>query len=135
MIAIVDAGPLYASSDLNDEDHDRSIAVLAQPHLHLVIPALVIAEVTYLIGRRLGAKAEADFLRGIARFDVEAPSPEDWSRIADLVDRYSNLPLGGTDSSVIALAERIGTDLILTLDRRHFGVVRHRNGAPFQLLP
>lgn len=96
---------------------------------------MVVAEVTYLIGRRLGARAEAAFLRGLAGFDVEGPRQEDLRRMAELVDRYSNLPLGGTDASVIALAERLGTDLIITLDRRHFGVVRSRQGAAFQLLP
>jgi hypothetical protein len=32
--------------------------------------------------------------------------PQDWSRIADLVDQYVDFPLGGVDASVIVLAER-----------------------------
>ena len=135
MLAIVDAGPLYAVADLSDDDHGRCLEVLQRPGLSLVIPALVIAEVTFLVGRRLGPIAEAAFLRGLEGFDVEAPAPEDWARIAQLVETYGDFPLGGTDASVVALAERLGTDLVVTLDRRHFGAVRPRHCAAFTLLP
>jgi len=45
------------------------------------------------------------------------------------------LPLGGTDASVAALADRLRTDVIVTLDRRHFRVLRTKEGASFRLLP
>jgi len=41
----------------------------------------------------------------------------------------------GPDASVIALAERLETDTIITLDRRHFGAVRPRHCPAFRLLP
>jgi hypothetical protein len=53
----------------------------------------------------------------------------------DLVERSADLPLGATDASIVALAERVETDLLLTLDRRRFGAVRMRDGRPFRLLP
>ena len=43
-------------------------------------------------------------------------------RIRLLVRRYADLPLGFVDAAVIACAERRG-GRVLTLDRRHFGVV------------
>jgi predicted nucleic acid-binding protein len=135
VIAIVDAGPLYASADVADADHDRSLEALQRPDFHLVIPALVVAEVTFLIGRRLGSRAEATFLRALAEFDVEGPSPDDWPRIADLVNQYADFPLGGADASVVALAERLETDLIVTLDRRHFAAIRPRHRQAFRLVP
>jgi predicted nucleic acid-binding protein len=135
VLAIVDSGPLYAVTDTDDQDHLRSLAALQQAGLQLVIPALVVAEVTYLVGRRLGAEAEARFLRGLAELEVEAPAVEDWSRIGELVEQYQNVPLGGTDASVIALAERIGSETVVTLDRRHFGAVEPRHCRAFRLLP
>jgi predicted nucleic acid-binding protein len=135
LIAIVDSGPLYATVDSDDHDHVRCLEVLQRPDLDLVVPALVVAEVTYLVGRRLGAATEAAFLRGLAAVEVEAPSVDDWPKIASLVERYGDFPLGGTDASVIVLAERLGTDLIVTLDRRHFGAIRRDNRKPFRLLP
>ena len=135
MIAVVDAGPLYAATDTDDQDHARSRAVLERSDLQLVIPALVVAEVTYIVGRRLGPDVEARFLRGLAGFDIEGPAPEDWPRIADLVEQYRTFPLGGTDASVVALAERLDTTLVITLDHRHFAAVKPRHHTAFELLP
>ena len=135
LIAVVDTGPLYAAADLDDDDHTASIEALQRPDLELVIPALVVAEATYLVGSRLGPKNEARFLRGLAEVEIEPPRLADWERIADLVDRYADLPLGGTDASVIALAERLDTPIVVTLDRRHFTVVRPRHCEALDLLP
>lgn len=135
LIAIVDAGPLYAAADLDDPDHERCVSVLVRPDLRLVVPALVLAEVTHFIGTRLGAVAESRFWRGLDVLEVEPPAAEDWSRIADLVHEYADFPLGGTDASVLALAERLGSTTIVTLDRRHFGAVRPIHTTSLTLLP
>lgn len=135
MYAIVDTGPLYAAADTDDDDHDRCRDVLEGSEYRLVIPALVVAEATHLIGTRLGARAEVRFLRALGDLDVEAPAHDDWPRIAEIVDRYRNFPLGGTDASIVVLAERLDTDLVITLDRRHFGAVRPRHRPALRLLP
>ncbi len=135
MLAVVDAGPLYAAADADDQDHETCRAVLSRADLRLVVPALAVAEATYFVGRRLGARAEAAFLRGLGSLDVEGPSTEDFARMAQLVTTYADFPLGGTDASVIALAERIGADMVVTLDRRHFAAVKPNDRDAFQLLP
>ena len=59
--------------------------------------------------------------------DIEPVHATDWLRIADLVHRYRDLPLGTVDASVIACAERLGVDEVATVDRRHFTIVKaHR---------
>ena len=135
MLAIVDAGPLYAAADSDDEDHAASVGVLARRDLELIVPALVVAEATYFVGRRLGAAAEAAFLNGLAAIDVEAPTSGDLERMAELVTQFSNFPLGGTDASVVALAERFGARIVITLDRRHFAAISPRHCEAFELLP
>ena len=135
MIAICDAGPLYASINTSDHSHLKSAAVLQRPDLELVIPALVVAEVCYFTNKYVNAEAEAAFLRGLQLLSVESPAPQDWPLIANLVERYSDFPLGATDASIAVLAERLGTDVIVTLDRRHFGALRMSDGRPFRLLP
>lgn len=134
-LAIVDAGPLYAAADADDRDHQACVEALSREDLRLVLPALAIAEATYFVGQRLGAGAESAFLRGIAELDVEAPSAADLARMAELVQQYGDFPLGGTDASVVALAERLETGLIITLDRRHFAAVTPRHRDAFELLP
>lgn len=99
------------------------------------MPALVVAEAAHLVGTRLGAAAEAAFIRGLAAVDVEAPAPGDWERIAELIDRYADLPLGATDASVVATAERLDTACVVTLDRRHFTMIRPSHRDALELLP
>lgn len=72
-IAVVDSGPLYAAVDADDDDHTASARLLVRQDLRLVVPALVVAEVTYLIGRRLGAVIESRFLGGLDSLTVQAP--------------------------------------------------------------
>ena len=79
--------------------------------------------------------AEVSFLAGLAGFQVLAPVAEDWPVIAATVQRYAELPLGGTDAALAVLADRLGTRCIVTLDRRHFSVLRTHTGARFDLLP
>lgn len=100
------------------------------------MPTLVITEVAYLVGSRLGAEAEIRFLGDLASGNLitDPVAPSDWLRIAELVGRYRDLPLGTVDASVIATVERLGAPDIATLDRRHFTVVQSWLG-PFTLLP
>lgn len=135
MLAVVDTGPLYASLDLDDEDHERCVATLQRPDLRLVIPVLVVAEVSYLAGSRLGSRAEAQFVAALAQLDVEAPTPQEWIRIAELVDADANFPLGTADASVVALAERLDAEHVITLDSRHFHAVRPLHRDALTLLP
>lgn len=96
----------------------------------------MITEVTYLLGTRLGPEPEVRFLGDLAagNFIPEPVAAGDWLRIAELVGRYRDLPLGTADASVVATAERLGTTELATLDRRHFSVVRPAVG-PLRLLP
>jgi len=135
VLAIVDAGPLYAAVDVADDDHRRSLETLQRTDLQLVIPALVVAEAAYMVGARLGPDIEAAFLGGLSDFSVEAPLPAEWQRIAELVRQYRDFPLGGADASVVALAERLDTDIVITLEQRHFRAIRPRHRASFRLLP
>lgn len=133
--AIVDSGPLVAAANSADPDHQACLRALQEPGVHLVIPALCIAEAAYLIQSRRGPRMEARFLRGMEAFDIQAPHSGDWRRIGELVEQYADFPLGGTDASVVALAERFRTDQLITLDHRHFRAVRPRHCESFRLLP
>ena len=66
---------------------------------------------------------------------VEPLHSSDPLRIAELVARYNDLPLGTVDASVVAAAERLRVTQVATVDRRHFSVVRPRHTPTFELLP
>jgi predicted nucleic acid-binding protein len=136
-VLIVDTGPLVAATDRADKDHAACRALLEDDEGPLVTTGLVIAEAAYLITRQLGPAAEAALYSAIIDGDLEvaALGRADWERVRDLVTTYASLPLGGTDASVIALAERHGATKVATLDRRHFTVVRPRHAPALELLP
>ncbi len=102
----------------------------------LIVPTLVITEVAYLLATRLGPEPEVRFLGDLASgaFSVEPVAAADWLRIAELVARDRDLPLGTVDASVVAAAERLSIREIATVDRRHFTVVRPHHVEAFTLL-
>ena len=63
---IVDAGPLYAAAAKGDKQHDRSVQLLSSGERPLLVPALVLTEVSYLLSDRIGAHAELAFVRSLA---------------------------------------------------------------------
>jgi predicted nucleic acid-binding protein len=97
----------------------------------------VITEVVYLLATRLGWQPEVRFLGDLAtaNFTLEPVHAADLLRMAELVARYRDLPLGSVDASVIASAERRGVTEIATLDHRHFRVVRPNHTETLDLLP
>jgi uncharacterized protein len=134
---IVDAGPLYAAAARRDRNHRRSIDVLSTAPRPLLVPALVVTEVAYLLGDRIGAHAEVAFAHSLERGEllVEPVLDSDWPRIAELTEQYKDLSLGIVDASVIALAERRQLETIATLDDRHFATVKPRHIGAFTLVP
>lgn len=127
---------MYAYVDRDDQHHDACLDLLEAHPGPLLVPELVITEVTYLLASRLGAESEIRFLGDLAAGNLiaEPVAPSDWIRIAELVARYRDLPLGTADASVVAASERLGINEIATLDRRHLSIVRPTAGA-FDLLP
>lgn len=136
---VCDTGPLVAAALSKDPDHHRCVELFTGLHLsnrQIVLPAPIVAEVGYLLGARAGARAEATFLRSLAGLDFPVElTAADYARMADLVEQYASLPLGTSDASVIALAERLAVTEVATLDHRHFTVVRPRHTASLILLP
>lgn len=137
---ICDTGPLVAAAIHDDADHRACTDLFTGLHLagrQMLIPGTVVAEVGYLLGRTGGPTVEAAFLRSLADgtltpIDLE---PADYARAAELVDAYADFPLGTTDASVVAVAERLGISEVATLDHRHFRTVRTRLAGPLTLLP
>jgi uncharacterized protein len=139
-VIICDTGPLVAAALANDADHAACVKLFTDLHeagTELLVPATVVAEVGYLLAREAGPRVESLFLRSLADGDFSAIdlTAGDYARMADLVTTYGSLPLGTTDASVIALAERFRLAEVATLDRRHFTVVRPIHVNALTLLP
>ncbi len=51
------------------------------------------------------------------------------------MEKYRDLPMDFADATLVALGERLHTNLVFTLDRRDFTVYRLFGVKPFCILP
>jgi uncharacterized protein len=111
---IIDTSVLFAAANRRDSNHSSCRELIVDSPGPLAIPALVLAEASYLISKSLGAPAESALLRSVttSRFEVIGPTREDLLRMAVLTSTYEDLPLGATDASIVALAERLNDSVI-----------------------
>ena len=137
MALICDTGPVFAAMDRDDRDHNACARLLSETTEQVVIPSPVLAEVDWLAGQRLKPDAFLNLLSDIraGAIGIADLELEDYGRVHELVDRYRDLPLGFVDAAVLAIVERFGESKLVTLDRRHFSVVRPRHLAALRLLP
>jgi len=135
MALILDSGIITAGYDRKDQWHLTTKDLLLYESTPPIIPAPVIPEVDYFLGKRIGFSAQTDFYRGIveASYLVVELSEAGYSRVLELNQQYADLRLGFVDAAVIAIAEELGIGRIATLDRRHFSVVQAK--LPLTLLP
>ena len=97
---------------LNAEDrhHDACTALFRRVRGTVIVPAPIVTEAAYFLQIDPTPAIEAAFLDPLARsgLSVEAITPQDFARIADLARQYADFPLVTADASVIAAAERLG---------------------------
>jgi uncharacterized protein len=139
-VIVVDTNVLFALADRRDAHHTQCRDWLAGCGEPLILPPTVLAEACYLIDKYLGPAAEAAFLDSIGtgpryRFQLAGLVDEDLRRMAELVRRYADRRLGGTDASVIAVCERLSIATVATVDRRDFANVRPRHVSALAVVP
>lgn len=134
---LVDTNVLVAAARTADSHHQAAAELLQTLREPLLIPPTVIAETCYLLSEWGSATAEVQFLRSFEPGELELAelTISDVARMADLAERYADLGLGGTDASIVAIAERIGVTRVATFDHRHFRVVRPSHVPTLTLLP
>lgn len=137
MTVVIDAAPLVAFGDASDPQFARIDKLLRTVDGPLVIPAPVTAEVDYLLGQRLGRGSRRNFIADLAagRFIVACLEREDYATIGNLDSRYADLELGLADCALIVIANRYGTNRIVSFDERHFRAVTPLQGGAFAILP
>ena len=86
---------------------------------------------------RKGVETELAVMRELASgaYELATIDADDLATAAEVVERYRDLDIGITDASIVVLADRYRTNTILTLDRRHFTVLRPLAGGRFTLVP
>ena len=117
----LDSSALFGLTDRRDRSHARLKRALAADRGPYLIPAAILAEIGYMIESRLGTNALLAFIGDLDAGYAVHHSSQEWARVADLVRRYADLPLGFADAAVVACAEQHG-GRVMTLDG-HFAIV------------
>jgi len=112
-------------------------AAVRQAREALLLPITVVPEADYLVASRLGVRVELAMLRAVVSGELrlEAVTAADVARCVEIVEEYADSDIGFVDASLVALAERLGVTRVLTLDHRHFRMVRPRHCPAFELVP
>jgi uncharacterized protein len=137
-VVIADTSALIAFFNQADKHHHAVRQGIAKTG-HLVVSPCVLTELDYLIATRQGPAAAGAILRYAAgrvaagRWEVPAIGPLLLAAHTVLEDY---LVIGLADAMNVVLARESRTDVIATLDYRHFRVIRPltRHSA-FRLLP
>jgi hypothetical protein len=118
----LDTSAIVALQDRKDARHAEAVRVLEVQLAPAVVPSGILAEIAYLLDRRLPGSMDrilASIEDGSLAVDC---GDHDIPRVRELMTRYADLRLGFADSVVISCAERNGGKVV-TFDRRDFDVV------------
>jgi predicted nucleic acid-binding protein len=132
---LVDTGPIVAILLESDEHHEACVEQLR----HIAGPLLtcwpVITEAAWLL--RSYPRAIRKLLSSCngQPFELVPLSATDLPGIALILGKYESLGIQLADASLAHLANREGIDLMFTLDRRDFGVLRLAHGKRLRLIP
>ena len=132
---LVDAGPLVAIVDADDEHHAECVASIQEMREPLCTVWPPIVEAMYLLANfPKGREALWQMLErgGIQLLPLEIT---DAPRIRELMDKYASLPMDLADAALLRVAEREGIHKIFTVDRRDFSVYRLNNRTRPTLIP
>ena len=134
---VLDTSGLLAAIDSSQRFHSAARDLLREVRVPLILSPFVLAELDYLLATRVGKDAELALLGEVARdtYRLAQFSTRDLDESKRVMERYADLDLGLADASNVVLANRHDTLDVLTLDKRHFRVLRGPGGHPFRLLP
>ncbi|KAF0241316.1 MAG: Conserved protein of unknown function with PIN domain possible [Planctomycetota bacterium] len=134
---LLDTSGLLAAMDSRERRHGACKAALEADPGPFVLSPFVLAELDYLLATRVGASAQSALLGEVARgaYRLETFEASDVELAAEVMERFRSLTIGLADASLVVLSGRTGAQNVLTLDVRHFSVLRRPNGRQFRLKP
>jgi predicted nucleic acid-binding protein len=136
-LIVIDTSVVLAFMDRRDAQHDAVVRWMQADDDELATTPLVVAELDHLVFRQGGVAAS----RALGE-DLDSGAyllewwPDAIHETIALARRNESMQLGLTDASLLALAGRLRTTSIATLDERHFRALKPVWGPDsFTLLP
>lgn len=134
--ALADSGFVIAFVNDSDQRHSEVRPIYFQ-YPHILLPRLTLVEVVYLVSRDVGIPKAIALLKGLprSRFELVDSTDRDIKRAADIMQQYLDSKVDFVDASIMAIAERLDIQTILTIDQRDFRLFRPSHCQNFTLLP
>ncbi len=133
-MTLVDAGPLVALVDADDQHHTSCVETLKRIRepLGTVWPAFT--EAMYLVAGLTAQEALWEMLsRGV--FRILPLTTSDGPRMRELMKKYADLPMDLADAALVHVAERDRIQRIFTTDKKDFAIYRLHDRSQFTTIP
>lgn len=127
---------LLAVLDADDAMHEScSDALFAEQSQ--ILPDIVIPELAYMALSELGYPVLIDFLNSLHKGEliIEHFNLNDLARTAEILEKYADSKVDFVDFAIVAIAERLNIQRILTVDHRHFRMFRPKHCEYFTVIP
>lgn len=137
---LIDTSAFIALCDKGEgDDHFRSVNALrdlrdSKRKMVTLLPC--ITEAMYYLHKKIGwsgQKALWQLLRS-DEIDFYHPKDNDLIRTFQLMEKYKDIPMDFADASLVAAAEKLGTNRIFTLDS-DFYIYRINGRKHFEIIP
>ncbi len=139
MTAVLDTSGMLAALAANAEHHAACRRAVDTTPGPLLVSQLVLAELDYLLGTQGLAQVMTDVVvSDVAEgaYTLADVTPDDLTKAARIMTQYADLRIGLTDAVNVVIADKHRTAQVITLDERHFRVVRPLRGrSAFVLVP
>ena len=134
---LLDSSFLFTLINQKDVNHAACVAVARDNTLQKHLLVTVIPETCYLLHRWLGHAVMRAFIQNLQDpiWQIEQVQPQDWARVDELLNQYADARLDLVDATLVAAAERLNIETILTLDQRDFRLIRPKHVDYFSILP
>lgn len=134
-IYVVDTNVIFGAYVESDSRHRQAVEILEKIEPPYNVPVLALAEIAHFLHERGGANAELGLLQAILDEEIRPVYFDDqWELAHHFADKYKDRDLGVTDSTVLAVAERLFTTCVVSMDQRDLAGVILSNGEPLNLI-
>ena len=132
---MIDTGPLVAYLDRADAEHETVAALFGNLTGTLCTTSAVITEAMHLLKDDPGGPRRlAEFVQAAGIHVFESTQPQELHSAVALIEKYGDAPMDFADATLVLLSDRLGTNQIVTLDRRGFRTFRNGKGKPFNVI-
>ena len=132
---LVDAGPLIALVDADDQYHDQCVDALKRLHEPLATVWPPLTEAMCLLNDLPAAQEAVWEMLMRKGLDLLPLGLADLPRIRELIRKYSDRRMDLADAALIRVAEREGIRKIFTVDRKGFAVYRIHGRVRPSIIP